>query len=268
MKKEKSENPTETTEGEKPKKAVGRGSPPYVPGQKAKYPLSRSKISDFFVCPRCFFMDLRHKTKPPSGPTFALNNAVDALMKREFDTYRVAGKPHPLMKQAEIVAVPFQHPEFEDWRNTRKGLRVLHEKTGFEVFGAVDDIWQEKDATGRLIVADYKCTAKKDDVNSMEGGWGPGYKRQAEIYQWILRKKGFDVAPTAWFVYANGCSDKAMFGEKLEFRMTMIRHEGETEWVDGTLRQIKALLEAPQAPERSETCGHCKFLAKIKELGQ
>ena len=48
--------------------------------------------------------------------------------------------------------------------------------------------------------------------------------------------------------------------------MTMISHIGDTEWIEPTLRQIKEVLEVPQAPKPSEECGYCKYLARIKQM--
>ena len=59
----------------------------FEPGDKA-YPLSRSKVDNFLKCPRCFYIDRRLGISPPSMPPFVLNNAVDKLLKKEFDNYR------------------------------------------------------------------------------------------------------------------------------------------------------------------------------------
>ena len=67
--------------------------------------LSRSKIELFIDCPRCFWLDVARGIPRPSGPPFTLNNAVDALMKAEFDRFRVAGEPHPLFASVGLDAV-------------------------------------------------------------------------------------------------------------------------------------------------------------------
>jgi CRISPR/Cas system-associated exonuclease Cas4 (RecB family) len=257
----------EVAEGEPAeKKAKMRRPGPYQPGAGKQYPLSRNRIKQYMDCPRCFFLDVRHKVKPPSGAAYTLNAATDALMKREFDKYRALGEPHPLMTKYGIRAVPFRHQDLEKWRDSRQGISAVHEETQFEIYGGIDDVWQEEE-TGRLILADYKCTAKKDEVTDLESGFGPSYKKQIEMYQWIMRRMGFEVSPQAWFLYANGCAN-GEFNNRLEFRMTMISHNGDTEWIEPTLRQIKNVLEAPQKPASSETCDHCKYLTKLKELEQ
>ena len=119
------------------------------------------------TCPCCFYREIKlGKGKPPSFP-WNLNNAVDELLKREFDHYRKIQEPHPLMQQENIDnLVPFQHENLENktWRNNFKGINYLNKDTNFEVCGAVDDLWFNKD-TNEIIVVDYKATSKKDEVN-------------------------------------------------------------------------------------------------------
>ena len=55
------------------------------------------------------------------------------------------------------------------------------------ITGAVDDIWVTPD--GELIIVDYKSTSKDTEVN-LDAEWQDGYKRQMEVYQWLLRQKG------------------------------------------------------------------------------
>ena len=51
----------------------------------APFKLSRTKIELFTGCPRCFFLDRRLGISRPGFPAFTLNNAVDYLLKKEFD---------------------------------------------------------------------------------------------------------------------------------------------------------------------------------------
>jgi len=237
---------------------------PYEPGQTQPFPLSRSKLGNYLTCPYCFYLDARFKLHPPSGPAFTLNAAVDKLLKAEFDDFRQQGKPHPELVRAGVSAVPFQHPDLETYRDARKGIRYLHQPTGLELYGGIDDLLIEK-ATGKIHVIDFKATAKKDDITSLEGGFSDMLRRQVEVYQYILRKLGHDVSETAYFYYVNGCADRPAFNGRLEFRVSVISHQGDTSWIEPTLRQIKDVLEASKAPEPSEECANCKFLAKMKQ---
>lgn len=173
----------------------------YQPGTKESYKFSRSALELYMQCPRCFYLDRRlGKGRPPGFP-FNLNSAVDALLKKEFDIYRQRGEVHPVVKESGINAIPFQHQDLEKWRNNSHGIRYLHPSTNFLVYGAIDDLWINK--AGELIVVDYKATSKLEDVK-LDQEWQDSYRRQAEVYQWLLRKNGFSVSATAYFYYCNG----------------------------------------------------------------
>ena len=243
---------------------MARLSKLYTPGQEALFPLSRSKVELFQQCKRCFYLDRRLGISRPPGFPFSLNSAVDSLLKKEFDVHRENGTPHPLMTSAGIDAVPFRHTELEIWRSNFKGIRIPHPSSGFELFGAVDDIWQEH-GTGRLLVVDYKATAKDAEV-SLDAEWQDGYKRQVEFYQWLLQQKGYEVSPTAWFVYVNGCKDRPGFDAKLEFRISLLPHEGKTDWVEGTVLEAKEILNQSRAPARDLDCPYCFYVAQESQV--
>jgi hypothetical protein len=121
---------------------------PYKPGQKGAYKVSRSKIELFMQCPRCFWLDVRRKITRPSSPPFNINKAIDELFKKEFDRYRAAGTPHPLMSDNQIKAVPYAHKDLDIWRANFTGVATLHAATNLHVFGAVDDVWVNEDEIG------------------------------------------------------------------------------------------------------------------------
>ena len=57
--------------------------------------LSHNKLELFLKCKRCFYFQYKRGIKLPTlGGSFALNNAVDAFLKKEFDRYRVEQKKH------------------------------------------------------------------------------------------------------------------------------------------------------------------------------
>lgn len=134
------------------------------------------------------------------GSPFTLNSAVDKLLKKEFDTYRVAGTAHPLFKKFGVKAIPFTNEELKEWRLTPNwGAAYLHGPTNLLIKGIIDDIWLLR-LDGQLVIADYKATAKAGEV-SIDAPWQSSYKRQMEIYQWIFRRNDFSVFDLAYFVY-------------------------------------------------------------------
>ena len=229
---------------------------PYKPGQKATFKVSRSKIEDFINCPRCFWLDRRLKITKPDTPPFQINKAVDELLKKEFDSYRKKGQPHPWMVDYNISAVPYVHSDLNKWRENFVGVFYLHQPTNLHVFGAIDDVWVND--KGELIVVDYKATAKRSEV-SIDAPWQISYKRQLEVYQWLLRQNGFTVSPTGYFVYTNGRLDPDGFYNRVEFQTKIIPYTGDDSWVEPTLLKIKECLEQPDMPAPNSTCEYCRY---------
>ncbi len=174
----------------------------YDPKSKTPFKLSRSKIELFLECPRCFYIDRRLGVGRPPGYPFTLNSAVDALLKKEFDVHRAAGTRHPLMEKYSVDAIPAKHPNINMWRENFKGVQYHHQPTNLIITGAIDDLWINPKS--EYIVVDYKATAKEEDITLLDKEWHDGYKRQMEMYQWLIRKNGFPVSDTGYFVYANG----------------------------------------------------------------
>jgi len=231
-----------------------------------RWRLSRSKIDLFTECPRCFYIDNKlGVARPPMFP-FNLNSAVDHLLKKEFDIHRAGKTKHPLMQQYGVDAIPFENSQMDTWRDNFKGVECRHEGTGFTVFGAVDDIWIN--SKKELIVVDYKATSKNDEITSLEEDWHKGYKRQMEVYQWLLRQNGFDVSNTGYFVYANGIKDKKAFDGKLEFDVTLIPYEGNDNWIPKTLLDIKETLDKDEIPSASESCDYCRYKIAVEKVSE
>src|SRR6056297_1940583 len=163
--------------------------------------LSRSKIDLFLKCPRCFYIDNKLGTKRPPGYPFNLNRAVDELLKKEFDILREKRETHKLIEEYGVDARPVAHEKLDEWRDNFKGVRYDHESTGLTVSGAIDDLWINSD--DEYIVVDYKATSKNEEITDLDKDWQDSYKRQMEVYQWLLRQNGYPVSNTGYFVYCN-----------------------------------------------------------------
>ncbi|MCA9691289.1 MAG: PD-(D/E)XK nuclease family protein [Myxococcales bacterium] len=235
---------------------VVRQSNRFDPASDAPYRLSRSKLEDFMRCPRCFYLDRRHGVDTPRSPPFTLNLAVDRLLKREFDRYRALGLPHPLMRQLGFTRPPFDHPELEAWRSHNVGLQHLHESTGFLVYGAIDDLWVDDD--GLLRIIEYKSTSTSKTVD-LTDDWKASYKRQVEVYQWLLRRRGFRVSAIAHFVYVNARKTPEVFASRLEFDTHPLTHRGDDGWIDAALVEARACLTRERPPERGVDCSWCAY---------
>jgi hypothetical protein len=118
----------------------------YQRGSNETFKISRSKFSNFIDCERCFYLERVKGLKDPSMPGWALNSAVDELLKKEFDHYRKLQEPHPFIVKNKLKFIPFQHEKIDYWRDAlRGGISFLDENTNLEIHGGVDDIWFDKD---------------------------------------------------------------------------------------------------------------------------
>jgi len=237
----------------------------FDPSSDKPFKISRSGIELFLQCSRCFYLNHRHGIRRPSGPPFNINSLVDRLLKKEFDVHRVSGTAHPLMQQYGIDAVPFQSPNIDEWRQNFKGVQHHHPPTNLIVTGAVDDLWINPQ--NEILVVDYKATAKSGDV-TIDADWQISYKRQMEVYQWLLRQQGLNVSNTGYFVYCNG-QDAAAFDGKIEFTIKLLPYTGSDLWVAPTLIDLKACLTKstiPNPPDNCEYCGYARARANCDLL--
>lgn len=219
------------------------------------FTISRSKIELFLQCPRCFYNDVKLQIKRPPGFPFSLNNAVDILLKREFDSFRETGIPHPLQKPLGLI--PAQHPQLQTWRNAKTGVSYDHPQHQCRYYGAIDDLWFNPEQNTYHVV-DYKATAKTEAVTVLPE-WTIGYKRQIELYQWLLQQNGLPMSQTAYFLYCTGDPTYNTFNGTLHFRQHVIAYEGQNQWVDAALDALQACYAHPNPPESNAACVYCAY---------
>lgn len=228
------------------------------------FKLSRSKIELFTACPKCFYLDRKLGVGRPPGFPFALNSAVDMLLKKEFDIHRALNKAHPLQEKYGIDAFPVAHESLNEWRENFKGIQFYHKPTNLIITGAIDDLWQN--SKGEYIVVDYKATSKEEEITVLNKDWQNGYKRQMEIYQWLLQKNGYKVSDMGYFVYCNGKTDREAFDGKLEFDITLISYKGNTDWVEETIKEAHKCLMSDKIPAAHYDCDYCAYRDAVTEV--
>lgn len=235
----------------------------YSTDLKSPFKLSRSKIELFINCPRCFYLDCKKGIKRPPGFPLTLNSAVDSLLKNEFDIYRKNKEAHPLLKKYNLDLVPTtpNNHSLDSWRHNFTGVQHVYTPCNFLIFGAIDDLWINKD--GEYIVVDYKATSKNGKIEELNQEWHNGYKRQMEIYQWLIRQNGYSVSNIGYFVYANGIKNKARFDANLEFEVTLIPHAGDDSWVEDKILEIHKCLNSETVPDANTNCDYCTYVKSI-----
>jgi PD-(D/E)XK nuclease superfamily len=233
----------------------------YDPQSSEPFKISRSKIESFMRCPRCFVLNVKHGVKDISSAPFTLNVAVDAQLKKEFDIHRANQTLPELIAAAGLDLVPFQHELMDQWRENFKGVQTTTDD--FFIYGAVDDIWVNRD--GELVVVDYKATGKREAMVELPtGGFYDGYRRQMEIYQWLLRRNGFKVSNTGYWLYATATQKQDTFDAALHFELALISYEGDDSWIEGVLADMKQTLDDDELPFSGEDCDVCRYVKQRK----
>ena len=125
-----------------------------------------------------------------------------------------------------------------------------------------------EDENGQLVVVDFKATAKAAEILSPSDVYnnGDSYKRQLEIYSWLLQKNDFDVSSTGYLLYYNGDASKAHLGKDMHFRRTLVRFDLDTEWISPIISDMHACLQLDEMPTAPDTCEECLYLETASNL--
>ncbi len=219
--------------------------------------LSRSKLELFIDCPRCFWLDMKKGVKRPPPAPYTINTAIDGLLKKEFDVCRENGVAHYIIKKYNINAIPYKCKEINTWRTNFTGIQFHHKPTDFLVFGAVDDVWVNP--AGELIVVDYKATGATNYQIY------PGYKRQMEVYQWLLAMNGYRISKTGYFLFAKVNKEGGFAEGKLSFDLFLEPLEGDSSWIEGAIADARKAYDGT-LPVHKPECPYCQFgLGQIQD---
>tara|TARA_B100001996_G_scaffold309714_1_gene251396 strand:- start:672 stop:1484 length:813 start_codon:yes stop_codon:yes gene_type:complete len=229
--------------------------------EDADFELSRSKINDFLLCKRCFYLDRVLGVKVPDMPGWTLNSAVDELLKREFDKCRVSQKPHRLMLENDLShIVPFKHEDMDKWRDAlRGGIKYRYKSSNLILKGGVDDVWFDT-LTEEIIIVDYKSQASFNKVNSedyLSNPFHEAYKIQMDIYAYLFTMNGFKVSDITYFYVANCRKDLKGFNSKLVFDETLVPYKHRTHWIDGKIDEMIDVLNSKDLPKFNPFCQNC-----------
>lgn len=244
----------------------------YNPTHGSPYELSRSRVENFVRCPACFYMQQVEGIKFPDIPGFNINEATDVLLKKHFDKYRAEASIPPFFETHGLThLIPFHHQNFELWTQSlhfgaEGRMHTVVEELNLKIGGGLDDVWQNTE-TGELHVVDYKSTSQKTPGSTitLDGPYKAAYKRQMDLYVWVLRRMGFDVSDTGYFLYVDGdrFTERDFLGADealMVFKPTLITYEVDVAWIEPTLVAIKQLLDGGKRPQHSKNCQYGAFL--------
>ena len=129
--------------------------------------------------------------------------------------------------------------------------------------------WYNKE-TKELHVVDYKSTSTKTKGKSvsLSGWWKNAYKRQMDLYVWVMRQKGFDVSDEGYFLYCDGdrFSDYDFLGTQnavMKFKMSLLPYTVDRSWIEPTLFNVKKCLDGQRCPDHDLYCEYGHFLKQV-----
>ena len=237
------------------------------PDSSTPFKISRSKIELFHRCPTCFYKDVKLGLRKPPMPGWAINSAVDTLLKKEVDFCRTEDRAHGIFTENGLPDIkPFIHDDIEKWQNAFNGIQYHDKEHNFLLYGGVDDIMVNEN--NELVVVDFKATAKAAEILTYKDVYddGKSYKRQLEIYSWLLQKNDFAVNSTGYLMYYNGDASKPFMGKEMHFRRTLVPFELDTSWIDPMIQDMYDCLQLDEAPDYNLDCEDCLYLKTVSEM--
>jgi len=220
--------------------------------------LSPNSLNLFLECPHCFWLEKRQGIKRPPPYPYALNTAVDILLKQEFDVYRDKGELHPLLVANNIQAKLFPNQSLlNQWRSNFVGIRYYDSELDATLFGAVDDILEFPD--GKLAPLDYKSTGSK--VAKVYDR----FQLQMDTYTFLLEKNGF-LTPRKGYLAFYIVDKENGFGGRLPFRKELHEIETNPSDIPGLFKDAVTLLRRAASPPHSPDCKFAQWLREASKF--
>lgn len=209
--------------------------------------LSKSSLSVFKDCPRCFWLDKNQKLKRPRGIMASIMNGIDDQMKNSVESASAGNVEHPWL--AGIPgAIPFRDramlKTFQSWRTFQAVVGDI------KIWGELDDLIEFPDQ-GEVAPWDFKSNGSERDWEEYVATY---YQTDGDMYHAILEAKGYKCTGKAYFTF--------LWPTVASGTVVMNYH---TQVIDTDPARAIVLanraaqcLESP-IPEQSVSCEYCTF---------
>jgi hypothetical protein len=215
--------------------------------------ISRSQIELFIDCPRCFWLDVKFKIKRPTFKGGYIGSKYDPLLKKYFDKHREFNTTPKEIEKYNLRLFP-DLEKLKIWRNNKIGIQYLHPVHNILYYGAVDDILI-KDKF--LVPFDFKSTISKN-FQIYES-----YKKQLEIYGYLLKKNGEEVLNEG-ILYVVKIDINENF-EKVEEREIVKIENLNYEIYDEILEKLMETYHSDKEPEPNPNCEFCNYYLEVNK---
>jgi len=220
--------------------------------------LSPNSLNLYLECPCCFWLEKKQGVRRPQPYPYALNIAVDLLLKEEFDDYRKKGELHPLLLAHNIPAKLFPNQELlNQWRSNFSGIRYYDKELDATLFGAVDDILEFED--GKLAPLDYKSTG------SATANIYDRFQIQMDVYTYLLEKNGFPTTKKGYLAFYI-VNKKNGFGDRLPFRKEIQEIETDPSDIPQLFKEAVAILKRVVPPPHNQECQYGQWFKKASSF--
>lgn len=161
--------------------------------------LSKSALDKFINCPRCFYLQYKHKLSQPDMISSKVWKGVEKVAIAHYESHRrAATTPENLIGQVPAGAIPVQFDEaaMKALRYWGKGMPFVVD--GVTVTTALDDMLQRSEGGGIVYnCIDLKSKSKLTDAESTESL----YRNQADVYDLALNTNGYTTDGNVYFDY-------------------------------------------------------------------
>ncbi len=220
--------------------------------------ISPNSLNLYYECRLCFWLDKKKKIKRPQPYPYALNMAVDFLLKQEFDKYRKKRELHPLLVANNIPAKLFSNQKLLDqWRNNLKGISYYDAELDATLFGAVDDILEFSD--GKLAPMDYKSTGSKV-ANVYDR-----FQLQMDIYTFLLEKNNYQTVRKGCLAFYI-VDKESGFIDRLPFKKEIHVIDTDPSYVRGVFKEAVNLLRKDAPLSHNLDCKYGQWLEQASNL--
>lgn len=227
-------------------------------GNKKPIQLSPNSLNLFLECPACFWLDKKEGIKRPPPYPYALNAAVDVLLKEEFDEYRTKNEPHPLLVSHNISTKLFPNQNLlNQWRSNFSGIRYYDKELDATIFGAVDDVLEFQD--GKLAPLDYKSTGSKV-ANIYDR-----FQLQMDVYTYLLEKNGFKTPRKGYLAFYIVNKENG-FIDRLPFRKELHTIDTNPDDVYDLFKEAVGVLRKNIMPPHHSDCKFGEWFKKVSKI--